>query len=177
MKDKKAILITGMPGIGKSTVAQELRVLGQEAYDLEEFEGLFEMFREGTDELFTDYDNADPEKIKIAEWRCDLNNLRNLIIQQNNSTAYYCATASNILEMFPLFEQVILLRVDTETLHARLSNREGTDDIGNTEEGRQAVLSWKDWWEDEMLEAGAVEVEAVNDSQQVAEQIISVTKL
>lgn len=79
-------------------------------------------------------------------------------------------------DLFPLFDRVLVLKTDAKSLHARLSTREGTDDMGNTEASRQTVLGWKDWWENEMEEKGAVIVDARDGSHVVAKKIIELTK-
>lgn len=168
---KKSILVTGIAGSGKTTVANELRAMGHEAVDIEEVDGMFAMYRKGTNELFEDYDNADPEKIRNAAWLCDVTQLKALLREQRADVAFYGGVASNMDEVMPLFDTVLLLQADVNTLHSRLSNREGTDDIGNTEAGRQAVLAWKDWFENDMINKGAVVISASGGPHEVAERI------
>lgn len=157
---KKNILITALAGTGKSVVCKELVRRGYEAVDIEDVEGLFAMYRKDTGELFDEYDNAVPEHIHMAEWRCDVEKLTRMLVDQKENIAFYCGIASNMHDLLPLFDMVVLLKANAETHHARLMNREGGDDIGNTEEGRQVILGWKDWWENEMMKAGALEVSA-----------------
>jgi|GEM_PF-259143 len=168
----KKILITGISGSGKSTACKELLKIGNEAYGIEDVEGMFAMYRKGTRELFSDFDNFDPDKIKNSEWLCDIEKLKELMAQQKNEVAFYCGDASNMDDLIPLFDKVLVLQTDAKSLHARLSTREGTDDMGNTEASRQIVLGWKDWWENEMKEKGAIIVDARNNFHSVAEKIM-----
>lgn len=170
--NKQIVLITGIAGSGKSTVCNNLIELGHEAYGIEDIEGMFAMYRKGTRELFTDFDNSDPEKIERAEWRCNVDKLSSLIAKQKNHIAFYCGVASNMDEILPLFDPTLLLKVDSSTLHQRLSNREGTDDMGNTEASRQSVLGWKDWWENEIIRKGVIVVDAQQDPSIVAKNIL-----
>lgn len=169
---KEKILITGMAGSGKSTVCRVLEAMGYEAYGIEEIDGMFGMYHEGTKEVFVDYDNSDPEKIKRAEWLCDTERLKELIASQKSELAFYCGIASNMDDLLPLFDTVLMLRVEADQLSSRLSNREGTDDIGNTEASRQTVLGWKDWWEDEMQDKGAIVIDARETPDSVAKKIL-----
>lgn len=173
---KKAILVTGVAGSGKSAVCKHLVTDGHEAYDIEEMGGMFEMYRKNTREVFDDYDNADPEKIKNAEWICDISKLKKLLGKQKTERAFYCGVASNMEELIPLFDIFILLKASSGTVHKRLSSREGTGDIGTTEESRQTVLGWKEWWEEEMLGKGAIAVNADVAPASVVREIIKLAK-
>lgn len=64
---KKKVLITGIAGSGKSAVCRELLSMGYEAYGIEDVDGMFAMYQKGTMEIFSDFDNSDPEKIKNCE--------------------------------------------------------------------------------------------------------------
>ena len=55
---KERILITGVSGVGKTSVCKHLEKSGYESTDIENIEGMFEMVRKGTKEVFEDYDNA-----------------------------------------------------------------------------------------------------------------------
>jgi broad-specificity NMP kinase len=169
---KTKILITGIAGSGKSTAHKELCRLGYESYDIETIDGMFDMFRKDTGEVYKDYSNADAEKIKNAEWLCDVNKLKELLEQQKEDIAFYCGVASNMDDIIPLFDKTILLQTNPEILHKRLSSREGTGDMGNTEEGRKVVLGWKDWFEDKVKKHEAIVVNADGVIEDVVKKII-----
>lgn len=92
---KKSVFITGMPASGKSLACKELSRLGYEAHDIEDLRGMFRMIRKGTGENFKNYDNADIEKVKNANWVCDTNKLKKLLQKQKEETAFYCGVATN----------------------------------------------------------------------------------
>ena len=173
----KKILITGVSGTGKSTVCKHLINLGYEAYDIENIEGMFEMYHKGTKNVFVDYANSKPENIKNAEWLCNSTKLKALITSQKSDVAFYCGIASNMDDILKFFDKVIVLQPDSNTLNLRLKNREGTSDIGNNQEGRDVVLGWKDWWEGEMLKKGAILVNANKTPEEVAKNISSMLKI
>lgn len=137
---KRKYLITANAGTGKSTVSKVLRTLGYESYDLEEIPGMFGMYRKDTKEPYIDFHNGNPQMIENAEWLCNPKKLVEVFIKQKNDIAFYCGVGSNMEDIIPLFDKVVLLVVSKETLHKRLSNREGKNDMGGNEEGRQAVL-------------------------------------
>ena len=168
---QKSVLITGISGSGKSTICEELVGMGYEAYDIEDMDTMFAMYRKGTREIFTDFDNNDPIKIENSVWLCNIDKLQERLAQQRNSIAFYCGVASNMDDLFPLFNQVFLLRVSAASLHQHLSTRQGTNNMGSTEASRQAVLGWKDWWEKEMETHGAVNVNADDSPRLVAKKV------
>ena len=171
---KKSIFITGMAGSGKSTISKELNLLGYRAHDIEADEyGLFTMVRRDTGKPFEDYDNADLGKVKIARWICDTDKLKILLSKQNEDLAFYCGVASNNDEVMSLFDVSILLQASKETIYKRLLTREGKDDYGNTEEGRQNALGWKDEFEEKMRKMGMLTVDANSSPREVAEEIIN----
>jgi len=174
---KKSIFITGIAGSGKSTISRALLALGYKSYDIEDdMYGLFMMVRKDTGEEYVDYDNADMEKVNNARWVCDTKKLKKLIENQTENMAFYCGITSDNLELIPLFDTSILLRVNSKILNQRLLSREGTDDYGNTEAGRQRVLSGKDEFENKMIKAGMIVIDANSYAKKVAEEIIKITR-
>jgi len=171
------ILITGVSGTGKSTICKQLTNFGYKAYDIENIEGLFEIYHKGTKNIFVDYDNSKPENIKNAEWLCDEIKLKAFIEDQKSDIVFYCGIASNMDNILKFFDKVIVLQPDSNTLNLRLKNREGTNDIGNNQEGRDVVLGWKDWWEGEMYKKGAILVNANKTPEELTKEILSILKI
>jgi len=173
---KERILITGVSGVGKTSVCKHLEKSGYESTDIENIEGMFEMVRKGTKEVFEDYDNANPEHLKSAEWICNLENLKSFLASQKSDLAFYSGIASNMDDILPLFNKVIVLQPDPKILNERLKNREGTEDIGNTQEGRDIILGWKDWWEDEMKKKNAILIDANASVEEISKTILEKIK-
>lgn len=170
----RKILITGIAGSGKTSVAKELSSRGYSAVDIEEVDGMFDMFRKDTGERYEGYTNTDPEMIQNAEWLCDVDRLKQLLVEQKTELAFYAGVASNMDDILPLFDTVLVLQKEPEVLVAHLKNREGTDDMGSTEESRQAVLGWKEWWEETMVDKGAILVDANGSVAEVADRVLAV---
>jgi len=171
------ILITGVSGSGKSTVCKELKKLGYEAYGIEDIPGMFDMYHKGTKRVFENYSNKNPEHIKNAEWLCDVDKLKQLLDSQKSKFSFYCGIASNMDDILPLFDKVFVLQPDSEILNERLKNREGSDNIGNTQDGRDVVLGWKDWWENKMMDKGAIFINANGTPKEVTKKILSRLKI
>ena len=172
-KKSSKVLITGVSGAGKSTICKQLKDMGYNAFDIEGIKGLFGMYHKGTKQIFVNYDNSNPNHVKNSEWICDANRLKNLLDSKKSKISFYCGIASNMDDIIKFFDKVIVLRPDPEILNERLKNREGSDDIGNTQEGRDIVLGWKDWWEDQMVKKGSILVDANTSTKKVADSIIN----
>lgn len=171
------VFITGITGSGKTTLSQTFNTLGYESYNIEHDQfDLFKFIRKDTGEHYTDYDNADIEKVKNASWVCDVDKLKKLLDKQTEDIAFYCGTASNNIEIMPLFNKVFFLKVSPDILYKRLLVREGTDDYANTEAGRQMVLSKIDKFNNENINAGAIPVNGDLSPLEVARYIVDSSK-
>ena len=99
----------------------------------------------------SDYNNQDLAQVKKGDWVCNIAKLHGLLAAQKNELAFYCGTASNIDEFLPLFNSVILLKPSLATIEHRLESRK-PGEFGYNKEVRDWVLSWKDWWEEEIAD-------------------------
>jgi hypothetical protein len=164
----RAILVTGFAGSGKSRVSRELRRMGYLAFDIENVEGLFRMVEKATGGASKGYDNTSVEDVKTHDWMCDTAKLRRLIKENSQSEAYYCGVSSNIDELLPLFDEVILLVASEQVLRRRLGSR-GPDEFGGDPRVQRLALGWKEGWEDHMRSMGP----RVVDADQAIGKVIS----
>lgn len=171
---KKSIFITGIAGSGKSTISKTFRDLGYESYDIEDLDDMFIMVRKDTGELFVDYDNSDLSKVNNSRWICNIEKLKELVDNQKEGIAFYCGIASNNLDLMDLFDKSLLLSANPEEINNRLLPREGTSDHSNTEAGRNRVLGYKDEFEQKMLNAGMVIVNANSNPKEIVTEILRI---
>ncbi len=168
----KNILVTGISGTGKSALCEELKKMGYPAYDLEMIKGLFDMFEKSTGKRVTYYfDNNKLEEMEKYSWLCDIPKLKQLLKDNAGKTVFYCGTGTNINDLVPLFDKTILLTATEDVLRHRLITRT-SNDYGKSAEIQDWTFSWKDWWETNIKELGAVEVDANQNLQSVAKDII-----
>lgn len=139
----KSILITGVPGTGKTTICHKLKELGYAACDMDKKRNLFIMVDKTTRTPIENHDNTDKEKVKNMDWICDTVLLKSLIDAETSPLAFYCGNASNIDEVLPHFDYVILVKTTSENLKERLTTRT-TNDYGKTPEIQEWITSWKD---------------------------------
>jgi len=169
---KKSILITGVGGSGKSTIARQLNKGGYRSYDIEDIDGLFKMVDKKTGEKNPDYSNDNIKHVQQHDWICDVDKLKKLIEDESGDLTFYCGIASNMEDLVPLFNVIILLKASPETTRKRLSSREAGE-YGNTKEAQEHLLGWKDGWEQKMQELNAVVVNADKSPTEVLKDIES----
>lgn len=172
---KKSILITGISGVGKSTVSNKLNALGYKAYDVDDIPGLCAMIDKKTGKPMVGYEHDNLEKVVGMDWICDSKKLKSIVVNESGELAFYCGISSNIDEVWPLFDLVILLKVGHETTRHRLTHRTDND-FGRTKEVQDWIMTWKDRWEADVEEKGAVVIDAHRSIDQVVEEIIEKAK-
>jgi hypothetical protein len=168
-----AILVTGVAGSGKSTTCWELKRRGYSAYDIEETAGLFVFVDKSTGVPARDYGYDDPAWFERHDWMCDKEKLSKLVSANKGGTSFYCGVASNLDEMFPLFDWVFLLRVSEAILRQRLSRRSFRD-FGRSPAIQDWLLSWKGEWEEGMKQKGAMPVDADRTIAEVVDEITNI---
>jgi len=168
----RSILITGVAGSGKTTICEELTRQGYPAISLEDIKELFIMRDKETKEPITNLDNDDLEAVEKTEWICNKKKLQELIKKTSGKLVFYAGIASNLDDLLPLFEEIVLLKASNETLRKRLSTRTNND-YARTEEVQKRLFDWKDSWEAHMIEKGAYVVNANQKLEQITQELIS----
>lgn len=127
---KRNYLIEGGSGTGKSSVCRELRKRGYKAID-------------GDNELAY---QGDPETGKRTEgvplyehhiW--DVDRVREIAASKEEEVAIFCGGSRNFNKFLAIFDKVIVLDVDTETLKQRLASR-AADDWGGNKKEKELIL-------------------------------------
>ena len=172
---KKSVLVTGVPGTGKTTISQRLNELGYKAYDLDDGLGLYSMIHKITKLPIVDHNNTDLEKVKNLNWVCDKEKLASIIKNEINDLVFYCGNASNWREIISLFDLIVLLKISPEIMKKRLTSRTNND-YGRNSEVQDYLLTKKDLWDSELENTGAISVDANGDLDSVVKEIIMKTK-
>lgn len=121
------------------------------------------------------FDADDPDSVKQAIWICDKNKLQGLVNNNPTGIVFYCGTASNIEELLPLFDKVLLLKVGEEELRRRLSRRPSPE-FGRSPEIQDWIISGKVCWEKQVSDNGAIVIDTNGNLKQVITKIVDICK-
>lgn len=133
------VLITGMSGVGKSTLISRLAGAGHRAIDLDTPQ--WSEYRSPAD--------SDGE----VEWLWKEPAVDELLASHRDGNLFVSGCASNQGRFYPSFDHVILLTASEAVTRTRLATR-SSNDFGKTEEEMAKVLADKATFE-ERLAAGA----------------------
>ncbi|WP_410788246.1 AAA family ATPase [Kribbella sp. C-35] len=126
---KRNYLVEGGSGTGKSSVCRELRKRGYTAVD-----GDNELAYAGDPETG---DRAEAHDYYTHIW--DVAKVREIAADTTEEIAFFCGGSRNFAKFLDVFDQVIVLDVDTETLKRRLVAREA-DDWGGNDEQKEFIV-------------------------------------
>lgn len=167
----KSVLITGVSASGKSAVCEELKRMGERAFDIERI-GLFSHISKKTGKPAKRRISDDPEKFQEYMWICNVNKLRKLIHDNDDAAVYYCGIGYNLDEIMPLFDKVVLLVASDRVTRDRLTNRT-SNTFGKTKEMQEWIFSWKKNLEDHIRSYGVIEIDADQSLSKVASEIVN----
>jgi broad-specificity NMP kinase len=172
----KSVLITGVAGSGKSYICAELSRLGYMSFDIEEIDGLFSYIDKKTKDEVKDIGGQDLRTIKRHDWVCVRERLEHLMRRNSKASAkdgvvFYCGASSNLIELLPLFDKVILLVASEAVARLRLTTRTNKE-FGKRKDVRDWVMSWKKWWEDQYVGKGAIVIDAGQPAAEIVTCIL-----
>ena len=142
----KRVLITGMSGVGKSTVVAQLASLGFKAVDLDQAP-----FADG------------------PEW--NVSEVQRLLDSEDASVLFVAGTSERQVALYPRFDHIVLLSLPDEVMRERIEERTnnpyGKDP---TELARQLAL--KTWVEPALRRAATIEIDSRMPLDEVVARIV-----
>lgn len=166
--------ITGVSGVGKSAVVQELNKKSIPSFDIDAVENLCEWRNKISNEVADYYPGIGMEWLKAHDWICNTTMLKKLIDSQKNNVVI-AGVASNQEEYLDLFDKIFLLQCQPETFLHRINNRTENDFAKNKSE-QDHILGWYKDYEIRMIKHGAIPIDTEKSLDQVVEQILSLIK-
>ena len=162
-------LITGSPGVGKTSVVEELTKRGYKAYNTDNY-------REIT--WFDDLQTGKPLKNKPPAtfdptrhgWNWRLPALKKLLNSAKN--VFVSGVTSNTIENLDLFDKVFVLHIGLDTLKDRLTDR-ANNDFGKHPDELREVLKDHDGSDIFWKNKGAIIINAEQPIIKVVDDILA----
>lgn len=163
--------VTGNSGTGKSTVCGVLRARGYVAVDADE-DGFSRWFDRATGEVVLDPPDPVPQGwLDRYGWAIVRERVEALAEESRFETAFLCGSAENEADVGDLFDHVVCLVIDDDTLRHRLATRT-TNTFGQHPEELAAALMWNPRLRAIYESRGATIVDASKPVTEVADILI-----
>lgn len=159
--------ITGIPGVGKSSVLAELSKKGIKTFDLDEM-GICG-WEDENGETVDYFPGMGKEWLDKNSYMCDLEKLEK--IMDDNDDLVVAGIVTNQTELLKLFDKVFLLHCDEKIFLERLNTREAND-FAKDESDQQHVLGFYKEFEADMIKHGAIQINTNGSLNEVVEKII-----
>ncbi len=164
------VWVTGNSGAGKSTVCALLKSLGELAADAD-WEGYSHWVDRRSGQVVAD----PPYPVPVGwlgrfAWRISRAEVEALAARMHDRTAFLCGSAENEADVRDLFDLVVCMVADGETLRERLLTRTGNA-FGKHPEELAAVLGCNDGVEPAYRRLGATIIDGRRPPAEVADEI------
>jgi len=133
------ILITGIAGTGKSTIAKALNGKGIEAVDLHDVPGVFFWQDKKTGVAIEYAPVHSKDWFDTVDRLCDIKKVKEMFEQNPAVVMVGSTSGSNQNEFFSLFDKIILLQSNPDTLVHRMQT-EDADRLSEIERTREELL-------------------------------------
>ena len=166
------ILITGSPGVGKTTIGQLLKENGHGFIDIDRTKNLKYWFNVKTGERVDFQGEKDLAWYDSHDLNWDLNVLKKLLAEQKEEIIFVAGVTSNVTENLDLFDKLFLLKTNLDTLRERRIERRGMDfeaDMAVIEQG----FEHHNAFQNEMVKHGAMAVDANKSPTIIVREILS----
>ncbi len=164
------VLITGSPGVGKTTIIHELQKLGHTAYDTDELPDVTRLEVKATGEP-TEWPKGIVDWESYA-WSLQKKGLIKLLESDND--VYIGSVTSNQHEFYDLFDVVIGLYVESETHLKRLQSRPERE-FNNSPDAHERIISRAKAKKELFESQGAIMIENSGLPNDTAQKIIALS--
>ncbi|MGW5036047.1 AAA family ATPase [Streptomyces nigra] len=164
--------MTGNSGTGKSTVCGVLRERGFVALDADD-DGFCRWFDRADGEVVTDPPYPVPAGwLDRYGWEIVRERVEALATDSRSRVAFLCGSAENEAGILDLFDAVVCLAIDDETLRHRLATRT-TNPFGRHPEELAAALRWNPLTRTIYERHGATIIDASRPLAEVVDRVIA----
>ena len=165
----KRFYLTGVSGVGKSSVSEALNQLGIYSIDIDQIDGLCRWVNKNTHQESKWHSGIGDEWLEAHEWICDKSKLAELM--ERNEDVVVVGAASNQSQYLDLFDKIFLLQCSQETFLKRITDRTNND-FGKHPSEQVRILNWYKDFGKNMLNQGAIYVDTDKPLPEVVDQIV-----
>lgn len=171
------IYVTGIAGVGKSTVKAELERRGYEAYEVDG--GFADFFHTETGERSTSHtlEERTQQWRKQHTWIFMEEPLKKLQQQAEDRLIFLCGTTWDEKDHWHTFEKVFALVLDNVTLEQRLKARLTSNAWGKSPHELAETLARNEAQNEEYRKLGAIIIDATKPLNEVADEVLQETFL
>jgi broad-specificity NMP kinase len=149
------ILLTGMSGVGKSTVAERLSELGYKVVETDH----------------GDYSVVDEHGVK--HW--DIDRVRELLATEDADVLFVVGSDDAQVLFYPDFDQIVLLRASRDVMVERLASR-SNNPFGKSPEELARILADLETFEPSMRRAATHEIDTSKPLDHVVDEILGLIR-
>ncbi|QUQ70060.1 AAA family ATPase [Kutzneria sp. CA-103260] len=169
------VWVTGTSGVGKSTVCALLKDRGELAVDAD-WEGYNHWVDRTSGQVVVDPPYPAPAGwLDRFGWRISRAEVEGLVARTHDQTAFLCGTVENEADVRDLFDLVVCVVVDNETLRDRLLNRT-TNAFGQHPEELAAALDHNTRVESTYRRLGATMIDGRLPAADVAAAVLAASR-
>lgn len=167
------IYVTGAPGAEKTTLQKEFDRRGYETRDIDN-SNLGGPHDKSTGDRVTipPVDQRTPEWFEAHEWRVYPHAFDELKSETRDRDIILFGVAASDGEILHVFDKIMYLSIDDETLTGRIASREGND-FGKNDFELKDILNRKHGLDDKYLSLDVTHIDASKSLSEVSEEIIS----
>ena len=165
------VWVTGSSGVGKSTVCALLKSRGELAVDAD-WEGYCHWFERTSGQVVINPPDPVPAGwLERFGWKINRAEVEALSGRTHDKTVFLCGSVENEGVVRDLFDHMICLVADNETVRDRLETRT-TNAFGKHPEELAAALGWNDDAEARYRRLGAKIIDGTRPPHEVVEAIL-----
>lgn len=164
------IYITGISGVGKSTLVKELNKRGVTSFDLDSVPNLCHWRNKKTGKKAKYYSGIGKDWLEAHNYICDVRKLKKLL--SNEERVIVAGSASNQDDFLKLFDKVVLLHCRAKVFLKRLNTRKNND-FGKDKIEQKRLLMWYKDFESKVIKKGAVPIDSEQSVSKIASRVIN----
>lgn len=165
------VLVTGVSGSGKTTIAAELTKQGHDACNMDYVPGLCSWVNLATGQSEPDFTITSAQDWQDKyDWLWDEQKLTELLA--NSHDTFFCGSSGNQQRFYSLFGKIFLLKMNAQLIRDRVLNSEREHDYGKLPGEIDAIIGYHESFQEHAIEAGAVVIDAKRPLTEIVDLIL-----